>query len=58
MTSAFLVALVRPLLYLFVWCVAVYWIAKLLYKIIPDGKVKRFLWKRRGLQHHGQRHSR
>lgn len=47
--SAFLVAVARPLLYLFIYSVAVYWIAKLLWKIIPDGKVKRFLWKRRGL---------
>ena len=39
--------LLKPFLYLFLFAGVVYWIMKLLWKIIPDGRVKEFLFKRR-----------
>ena len=43
-----LVALLRPLLYLLLFAGVVFWIMKFLWWLIPDGKVKTFLFKRRG----------
>ena len=43
-----LLAVLRPLLFLLLWGVVVYWIAAGLYKIIPDGRIKSFLFRRRG----------
>ena len=42
-----LLVLLRPLVYLALFAGVVYWVMKLLWKIIPDGKVKTFLFKRR-----------
>jgi len=46
MEVALLVA-ARPFLYLLLYALVVYWILKLLWRVIPDGKIKRFLFKRR-----------
>ena len=42
-----LAILLRPLLYLILWVVVIYWLLRLFWAIIPDGKVKTFLFKRR-----------
>ncbi len=42
-----LAILLRPLLYLLLWVCVIYWLLKLAWKLIPDGKVKTFLFKRR-----------
>ncbi len=47
--DGFWIALARPLLYLVLYVCVVYWIAKFFWWLIPDGKIKRFLFKRRGL---------
>lgn len=39
--------LLRPFIFLVLWVGVVYWIARLLFLLIPDGKVKTFLFKRR-----------
>ena len=43
-----LVVLLRPILYIVFYVLVIYWLMKLLWRIIPDGKVKTFLFKRRG----------
>jgi len=42
-----LVVLLRPFLYLLLFAGVVYWVMKFLWWLIPDGKVKTFLFKRR-----------
>lgn len=42
-----LVALLKPVLYLVFYLAVVYWIMRGLWAIIPDGKVKEFLFRRR-----------
>jgi len=42
-----LAALLKPLLYLVLYACVVYWIQLALWKLLPDGKVKTFLFKRR-----------
>jgi hypothetical protein len=39
--------LLKPFLYLFFYLAVVYWLMRLAWKLIPDGKVKRFLFRRR-----------
>ena len=39
--------LLRPFAYLLLFVCVVYWVMKFLWKIIPDGPVKTFLFKRR-----------
>jgi hypothetical protein len=41
-------AFLRPVLYLILWVCVIYWVKLFLWKIIPNGKVKEFLFKRRG----------
>ncbi len=41
-----LVVLLRPFLYLFLYVVAVYWIAKLIFRLLPPGKLRDFLFRR------------
>jgi hypothetical protein len=45
-----LLAVLRPFLYLALYALVVFWLLKLAWKLIPDGKVKTFLFKRRGGQ--------
>lgn len=42
--------LARPFLYVILYLCFVYWIAKGFWKIIPPGRLKNFLFRRRG--HH------
>lgn len=42
-----LVVLLRPFLYLLLFAGVVYWVMKLVWWLLPDGKVKTFLFKRR-----------
>lgn len=46
--DVFLLGLLRPILFLVLWVCVVYWITRLVWKLIPDGKLKTFLFKRRG----------
>ena len=48
MEKAALLGLLRPFIALLLYGVVVYWIARLLWRIIPNGRVKTFLFKRRG----------
>lgn len=43
-----LVVLLKPFIYIALYVLVIFWIMKWLYRIIPDGKVKTFLFKRRG----------
>jgi hypothetical protein len=43
-----LVALLRPFLYIALYVFVIFWVMKWLWRVIPDGKVKTFLFKRRG----------
>lgn len=47
METFWLVALLKPLLYLVFYVCCVYWLLLLAWKLIPDGKIKTFLFKRR-----------
>lgn len=42
-----LMAFLRPFLYLLLYVTVVYWIMRLVWKLMPDGKIKRALFKRR-----------
>lgn len=42
-----LVALLRPLLYLVFYALVIHWVMRFLWRVIPNGKVKTFLFKRR-----------
>ena len=41
-----LIAVLKPVLYLVFYICVIYWIMRWLWKVIPDGKVKRFLFRR------------
>lgn len=43
-----LLVLLRPFIYLALFGLVVFWIMKFLWWLIPDGKVKTFLFKNRG----------
>lgn len=43
-----LAVLLRPFLYLILYALVIYWVLRFLWRVIPDGKVKTFLFKRRG----------
>lgn len=43
-----LLAGLRPILYLVLYVTVIYWLLRLAWKLIPDGKIKTFLFKRRG----------
>ena len=43
-----LLGLLRPFLFLALWVCVVYWIMRAVCNWLPDGKVKTFLFKRRG----------
>lgn len=45
--EAFLSGMFRPLLLLLLFAVVVIPLTMLLWRVIPDGKIKRFLFKRR-----------
>lgn len=49
--DVFIYAVLKPLLLLAVWAALVIPIALILNRVIPDGKVKRFLFKRRGTRY-------
>jgi hypothetical protein len=53
--SAFAIALMRPILYLVLYCLFVYWIAKAIWHLMPEGRIKSFLFKRRGREARHQR---
>ena len=38
----------RPFIYIALYLGIIYWILRYLWRIIPDGKIKTFLFKRRG----------
>jgi len=43
-----LLVIFKPLLYIVLYVLVIFWILKWLFKVIPDGKIKTFLFKRRG----------
>lgn len=43
-----LLAVLRPFVYVALYVLVIYWLLKLAWNLIPDGKVKTFLFKRRG----------
>ena len=42
-----LVVVLRPFLYIAFYLCVVYWLVRLAWKLIPPGKVKEFLFRRR-----------
>jgi len=42
-----LAVLLKPIFYFVFYVLVIHWLVKLAWKAIPDGKVKRFLFKRR-----------
>lgn len=42
-----LIALLKPILYIALYVFVIHWILKFFWKIIPDGKLKEFLFRRR-----------
>jgi hypothetical protein len=42
-----LLVFLRPFLYLAFYITVVYWIMRLIWKLMPDGKLKQILFKRR-----------
>lgn len=51
--SLFLLTVLRPFLAGALWLLGAWWIARILWEVIPPGKVKSFLFKRRGLRRPG-----
>jgi hypothetical protein len=45
-----LLVVARPFLYLALYVLVIYWLLKLAWRLIPEGRVKTFLFKRRGGQ--------
>ena len=48
MNTAFWLAFARPFLSAALYLLLVWWIARILWEVIPPGKIKSFLFKRRG----------
>ena len=47
MDAFLLVALLKPMLYFALYVGVIYWLVKLAWSLIPDGRLKAFLFKRR-----------